>query len=89
MEIKAALIKISEITFAIIEVNSDILNNDIKALDYIKQHSFIFPRVAIVLMAFDENKRPIYYGKKEITHLLVNIHPSQIPWKRYLIKAPR
>lgn len=88
MEIKGALIKISDTTFAIIEVDSNILSDDIKALNYIKQHSFIFPRIPIVLMAFNENKNPIYYGKKEITHLLVNIHPSQIPWKRYLIKKP-
>lgn len=85
MEIKGALIKVSEVTFAIIEVEENIISDDNRALNFIKKNSIFFPRVPIVLMALDEDKKPTYYGKKEITHLLVNIHPNQIPWKRYVI----
>lgn len=86
MEIKGALIKISDITFAIIEVEETTILDDLKATDYVKKHSFIFPRIPIVLMTLTENEKPIYYGKKELIHLLANIHPKQIPWKKYMVK---
>lgn len=86
MEIKGALIKIQEVPFAIIEVESKILSDDDIAKDFIKKHAFIFPKFPIVLMSYDNKENPIYYGKKEIIELLVTIHPKQIPWKKYVIK---
>lgn len=89
MEIKGALIKIKDSTFAIIEVNESIISDDVKALDFIKKHAFFFPRVPIVLMSIKADNKPVYYGRKEELELLVNISPKQIPWKRYIVKKGR
>lgn len=89
MEIKGALVKIKDTVFAIIEVSEDTISDDTKALEFVKKHAFFFPRVPIVLMAIRSNNNPIYYGKKEIVQLLTNIHPKQIPWKKYIVKKPK
>jgi len=89
MEIKGALVKIKDTTFAIIEVDENTISNENKALEFVKKHSFFFPRVPIVLMSTRNNNNPVYYGKKEIVQLLTNIHPKQIPWKKYTIKKAK
>ncbi len=86
MEVKGVLLKLSDVTFALIEVPLDILSDKTKAINYIKKHSFFFPGVPIVLMSYNQDKTPIYYGKKEITHLLGEVTPTKIPWKKYAIK---
>ena len=82
-EIKGAFIKIQDVSFGIIETNYAILSNSAKANGFIKNFAFIFPNYPIVLLAYNEALKPVYYGKPELVKLLVNIHPSQIPWKRY------
>jgi hypothetical protein len=86
MELKGALIKISDNTFGIVEVNNSILADDSKANAFMKKCAVIFPRVPIVLVAYNELGKPVYYGKKQIIQLLTNIHPRQIPWKIYSYK---
>lgn len=86
MELKGALVKISENTFGIVEVKNAILKDDTIATSFIKKCSIVFPRVPIVLVAYNELGKPVYYGKKQIIQLLTNIHPRQIPWKIYSYK---
>lgn len=82
-EIKACLIKFKERTFAIIEVSRDIIDDEAKALAFIKQHSFLFPRHPIVLISFHTNGKPILYGKPELIELLMLLKIEKIPWKIY------
>lgn len=85
IEVTGSLIRIKGEEFAIIKVESRVLEEEERAKDYLRKHSFIFPGFPILLVAYDEQKNPTYYGKKEIIHLLDNIKPEQIPWKRYVI----
>ena len=82
-EVRGSFVKIQNVSFGILETNYAIISNPAKANAFIKNYAFIFKNHPIILFAYNELHKPVYYGKPEIVKLLTNIHPEQIPWKIY------
>ncbi|MED0687932.1 hypothetical protein [Anoxybacillus ayderensis] len=86
MQFDGALVKEQGVTFAIVVVKRHVLNNSIEREEAREAFSLYFPPgIPIILMAQDSRGIPTYHGRKDIVKFLANIHPSQIPWKRYTV----
>lgn len=83
MQFEGAVIKEQGVTFAIVIVKPQVLNSTVSSDQFRSSFQGVFPGVPIVLMAQDHRGTPTYQGRRDIVQFLSNIHPSQIPWKRY------
>lgn len=83
MQIDGAVIKEQGITFAIVVVKPQVIQNKTTASDVQVDLSRYFPGMPIILMAQDYKGIPTYFGRNDIVKFLANIHPSRIPWKKY------
>ena len=83
MQFDGAVIKEQGITFAIAVVKAHVLNSTSQCESARRSFSGAFPGVPIILMAQDARGIPTYQGRTDIVRFLRNVHPSQIPWKRY------
>ncbi len=83
MQFDGALIKEQGQTFAIAVVKQHVLNSSTECDEARRGFRGAFPGVPIILMAQDSRGTPTYQGRTDIVEFLANIHPSQIPWKRY------
>lgn len=83
--IEGAVIKEQGVTFAIVIVKSQYIQNNSTADDTRRGFAHLFPGLPIILMAQDSRGIPTYHGRTDIVKFLANINPSRIPWKRYTI----
>lgn len=83
MEIQAALIKEQGVTFAVVSVKQRLISAKSQANEAIIGFSNCFPGMPIILMAQDSRGTPSYYGRRDIVQFLRNVHPGQLPWKKY------
>lgn len=84
MQFEGAKITEQGVTFAIVIVKPYVLNSSERES---LRDSFIsvFGNIPIILMAQDSRGIPTYHGRTDIVKFLANIHPSQIPWKKYTV----
>ncbi|QDZ93832.1 hypothetical protein D0438_02510 [Bacillus altitudinis] len=82
MAFDAAIIKEQGVTFTIVSVKSGTISFPSRRDSAIIGFSRQFPS-PIILMEQNSRGVPTYYGREDIVRFLKNIHPSQIPWKRY------
>ncbi|KMM58275.1 hypothetical protein ACH95_14175 [Bacillus glycinifermentans] len=82
MAFDAAIVKEQGVTFTVVAVKTGTLSFPSKRDSAIQYFSRQFPS-PIILMEQNSRGVPTYYGRKDIVRFLRNIHPSQIPWKRY------
>jgi len=85
MQFDGALIKEQNVTFAIVVVQSHVLDNSIESNKARQGFSSVFPRVPIVLMAQNLRGMPTYQGRPDIVKFLSHTDPSRIPWKTYTL----
>ena len=83
MKVQGAVIKEQGLTFAIVIVKKYVVDSQTQSNDAVNSFGRLFPGMPLVLMAQDSRGIPKYRGRKDIVNFLVNIHPSQIPWKEY------
>lgn len=83
MHFEGALIKEQNVTFAIVVVKPEVLNNSTRITDARNQFGRYFPSVPLILMSQDSRGTPTYQGRTDIVRFLANVNPSRIPWKRY------
>lgn len=83
MQFDGAVIKEQGVTFAIVVVRSETLNNSIEIDKARRSFSPIFPGIPIILMAQNTRGIPTYQGRTDIVKFLSKVQPSRIPWKRY------
>lgn len=83
IKIQGAVIKEQGQIFAIVIVNSFILDSHTERQKMANSLQPLFPRKPIVLMARDSNGIPKYWGRKDIVNFLTDIDISRIPWKEY------
>lgn len=81
MSFDAAITKEQGVTFTVVSVKSGTIHSN-RAQDAINSFSTQFP-APIILMEQDSRGIPEYYGRTDIVNFLANVHPSQLPWKRY------
>jgi hypothetical protein len=85
MQFDGAIIKEQGVTFAIVIVNRNVINNSFSANKSRRSFQGNFPGMPIILMAQDSRGIPTYQGRKDIVRFLASVNISQIPWKRYTI----
>jgi hypothetical protein len=84
MEFQGSVITEQGITFAIVIVKKQVIDNRIEANELIQAIRMqMFKGLPVILMAQDSKGIPTYYGRDDIARFLSNIHPSRIPWKKY------
>ena len=84
-QIEGAIIKEQGVTFAVVVVKGHVLQNTTEANNMIIQLTPVFNGIPVVLMAQDARGVPSYYGRKDISKFLANIHINQIPWRKYTV----
>jgi hypothetical protein len=88
MQVEAALVKEQGQTFAVVVVKPLVRAGGDQALQRAAQSfSPIFPGVPIVLMWQDASGIPTYWGRPDIVRFLANLHPAQLPWRRWSVAA--
>ena len=83
MRIQAAVVKEQRVTFAIIIVKRNVIQNTFQAQDTVNQAGNLFPGMQIILMAQDGRGTPTYYGRRDIVRFLSRVQLNAIPWKTY------
>lgn len=86
MQFQGAVIKEQGITFAVVIVKSQILNNHSEANQLIGSfQQSVFGSIPVVLMAQNSRGVPTYYGRRDIANFLSQVPLQAIPWKEYTI----
>jgi hypothetical protein len=83
MEFQGALVKEQNVTFAIVVVKQQILNNSSELHRVRAGYTRYFPGVPLVLMAQDHRGIPVFHGRTDLVNFLSRIEISRIPWKKY------
>ena len=82
---EAAIVKRQGVTFAIVAVNKQVLDQKIVAGRTRSKLKPLFGNLPIVLMAQDADGTPTYYGRKDLVRFLTRIKLKDVPWKEYTI----
>lgn len=85
MKFQGAVIKEQGVTFAVVIVKKQLLDNPTEANGAIRSFGRVFPSMPVVLMAQDMRGTPSYYGRRDISKFLANAPLHAIPWKEYTL----
>jgi hypothetical protein len=85
MKFQGAVIKQQGVTFAVVIVKQQVLDNPADAQRAIASFTPVFPGVPVVLMAQDMRGTPTYYGNSNIVNFLASVPLQAIPWKEYTL----
>ena len=85
MKIRGAVIIEQGVTFAIIMVKPTVTRYTVRSIQMRHELSAYFPNMPIILMSWDNDGQPHYYGRKDIVDFLKSINVNQIPWKDFNI----
>ncbi|AFZ28308.1 hypothetical protein Cylst_6529 (plasmid) [Cylindrospermum stagnale PCC 7417] len=85
MKFQGAVIKEQGVTFAVVVVKEQILDNKTEANKTIQMFQPVFPGIPIVLMAQDFKGSPSYYGRRDISQFMANVPIQSVPWKEYTL----
>jgi hypothetical protein len=84
MQFEGAVIKEQGVTFAIVIVKANVLDNRSEADGLITTFQLqAFGSIPVVLMAQNSRGTPRYYGRTDIVRFLSHVPVHAIPWKRY------
>ena len=85
MKLHGAVIIEQDVRFSIFSVKSNVTQYTAHATAFRQNIATFFPNMPIILLSFDAQKRPHYYGRKDIVAFLKTIDVHDIPWKEYHI----
>jgi hypothetical protein len=85
---EAAIMKRQGVTFAIVAVSKQILDQKIVAGRTRSKLRPLFGNLPIVLMAQDAGGTPTYYGRKDLVRFLTRAKVKNLPWREYTITPP-
>ncbi len=83
MTFQGAVIREQGVTFAIVIVKKEILDNRSRAGEAIASFQPVFPGIPVVLMAQDSRGIPSYYGRPDIAKFMASVPLHAVPWKEY------
>ena len=86
MKFQGAVIKEQGVTFAIVVVKRNVVQNSLSAKRAIGTFQVVFPRMPVVLMAQDSRGHPTYYGRRDIVKFLSKISLRAITWREYSLR---
>jgi hypothetical protein len=85
MKFQGTVIKEQGITFAIVIVKKQIIDNRSEADNAIRDFQPVFPGMPIILMAQDSRSVPTYYGRPDIAKFMAKVPIQNVPWKEYTV----
>lgn len=83
MRFQGAVIREQGVTFAIVIVKRQVLDNRSEAQRTAAAFVPLFSGVPVVLMAQDGRGTPTYFGRSDIVRFMSRIPLSAVPWKEY------
>ncbi|WP_078382354.1 hypothetical protein [Sutcliffiella halmapala] len=84
-KIIAARVREQGVSFAVVRVESWVINSQLESNKLISQCRPLFDGVPVVLLGKDSFGRFKYYGRNDIVRFLSNIDPSRLPFREYFI----
>lgn len=84
MRVQGAVIREQGQTFAVVVVQSRILQSRSNAASVIQSITPVFG-VPVVLMAQDSRGVPTYYGRQDIVRFMSSVPLHAVPWREYSI----
>lgn len=84
IEFTGARIKEQNIEFMIVLVKKSVIDNHFQRQEAVKEYQNLFG-IPSVIATQDYRGNFEYFGRKDISDFLANIHPSQIPWSEFKI----
>ena len=85
MKVQGSVIKEQGITFAIVVVKRQVVQNSNQANKALQSFGTLFPGMPVILMAQNYGGTPTYFGRRDIVRFLSKVPISAIPWKTYTI----
>lgn len=85
MKFQGSVIKEQDVTFAIIIVESHVLQSQTQIAQMQQFGRTAFGSVPIILMTQNSRGIPSYYGRQDIVRFLSQVSITRIPWKEYNI----
>lgn len=85
MKFQGAVINEQGVTFAVVIVKKNVIDNRSQAVQALSNFQPLFPGIPVVLMAQDHRGVPAYCGRRDIARFLANVPLQAIPWKEYTI----
>ncbi len=85
MQIDGAIIREQGVTFAVVVVKREVVENSSRAQDAIISFMPAFPGMPVVLMAQDHRGVPTYFGRRDISRFMASVPLRAIPWRQYSI----
>jgi hypothetical protein len=82
---EAAIVKRQGITFAIVAVSQQVLDQKIVAGRTRNRLKPLFGNLPIVLMAQGSDGIPTYYGRRDLVRFLTRVKLKNLPWREYTI----
>jgi len=87
MQFDGAKITEQGVTFGIVIVKRQVLNNATEQANVRALGTQAFGAVPIILMAQDSRGVATYQGRRDIVQFLSNILVEQIPWRSYSLSS--
>jgi len=85
VQIDGAIIREQGVTFAVVVVKREVVENSSRAQDAIISFMPAFPGMPVVLMAQDHRGVPTYFGRRDISRFMASVPLRAIPWRQYSI----
>lgn len=87
MTFQGTKVKGRGVTFGIAIVPLNAITNEVEADRMIDDfRNLVFGGIPVVLMAFDPQGIPTYYGRADLVRFLLKADVSRIPWMEYSIQ---
>lgn len=87
LSFRGALIREQGITFAVVEVDPDVLSKgDASIKEERSRFQPVFKDVPIILAARTADRRAHYAGRPDIVRYLLSCEWQRIPWRKYKAK---
>jgi len=85
MKFQGSVIREQGVTFAIVIVKKQVIDNRSEAENAIRMFMPVFPSLPVVLMAQDSRGVPTYFGRPDIAKFMAHVPIHAVPWKEYTI----
>jgi len=85
MQFEGAVIREQNVTFAVVIVKKQVVDNRLEADRAMRAFAPAFPRLPIVLMAQDRSGRATYFGRRDLSQFMANQPLHAIPWRRFTL----
>lgn len=84
MRVQGAVIREQGVTFAVVIVKPQVVQNPTAAAEAIQAFTPVFG-VPVVLMAQDSRGTPTYRGRPDIARFMASVPLQAVSWKEYTI----